>query len=357
MGDLLKTVLFFPQARTQENFYLGNLSRTISSDYEAVGVNQLFHGQWKKFFAAPVCHLNWLENVRGANEFKCLANFFVRLAFLIFLKLFRKKIVWTVHNKVAHDQKRGRKYSQVLMKLLMAWSDKIHILCQATLDEIPELQKFSSKVICIPHGDYFENFGCGNLDIRKKYGIDLQKKIIFFTGKIGPYKNLELLIDCFNRSRLAESDYALLICGACKDADYRRKVQAKVNASPSVYADFRFVENSEMGDFLSQSDLLIAPYDISSSLNSGTMWMAFSYKRTMVLPEIGCVQGETPIEENAFVYRYGSATEHADKLCEALEKLKEETAESLSEKGNRLYSYMQTKSWNSHKAEWLSLYD
>lgn len=353
----MKTVLFFPQAKTQENFYLGNLSRTISSQNEAVGVNQLFHGQWKKFFSASVCHLNWLENVRGKNEVHCLANFLFRLGFLICLKLFRKKIVWTAHNKVAHDQKRGRKYSQILMKLLMAWSDKIHVLCEATLREIPGLEKYQSKVVCIPHGDYFENFGSGTVNIREKYGMDPSKKIIFFTGKIGPYKNLDLLIESFNRSHLADSNFALLICGACKDSAYREKISAKVQASPSVYADFHFVENDCMGDYLTQSDLLIAPYDISSSLNSGTMWMAFSYHKTMVLPEIGCVQGEKAIVENAFVYRYASAAEHAEKLCEVMEKLKAETAESLSEKGNRLYSYMQTKSWESHKQEWLSLYD
>ena len=353
----MKTVLFFPQAKTLENFYLGNLSRIISSNCEAVGVNQLFHGQWKKFFSSSACHLNWLENVRGKNEAHCLANFLFRLGFLICLKLFRKKIVWTVHNKVAHDQRRGRKYSQILMKLLMAWSDQIHVLCEATLQEIPSLKKYQSKVICIPHGDYFENFESGSVNIREKYGIDPSKKIIFFTGKIGPYKNLDLLIECFNRSHLAESNFALLICGACKDLDYRKKISAMAQTSLGVFADFHFVENDCMGDYLIQSDLLIAPYDISSSLNSGTMWMAFSYSKTMVLPEIGCVQGEKTIAENAFVYRYASEAEHAEKLCKVMEKLKTETAESLFEKGNRLYSYMQTKSWESHKQEWLSLYD
>lgn len=353
----MKTVLFFPQAKTKENFYLGNLSRTISQNYEVIGVEQLFHGQWKTFFSADVCHLNWLENIRGKNEVCCLVNFLVRLGFLVGLKLFRKRIVWTVHNKVAHDQKRGRKYSRILIKLLMMWSDKIHILCEATLYEIPDLKKFESKVICIPHGDYFGNFGCGTVNIREKYGIGHQEKIIFFTGKIGPYKNLDLLIECFNRSRLAESNFALLICGACKDTDYKRKILAKIQTSRNVYADFHFVENSCMGDYLYQSDLLIAPYDISSSLNSGTMWMAFSYRKSMVLPEIGCVQGDRVIEENAFIYRYASASEHADKLSDVMEKIKDETAQSLLERGKRLYTYVQTKSWESHKVEWLSLYD
>lgn len=44
----MKTVLFFPQAKTKENFYLGNLSRTISQNYEVIGVN----------FAGPTMWLN-----------------------------------------------------------------------------------------------------------------------------------------------------------------------------------------------------------------------------------------------------------------------------------------------------------
>ncbi len=191
----MKTVLFFPQAKTAENFYLGNLARTISEKFRVIGVNQVLHGQPRAFFSAEICHLNWLENVRGSNELRCLLNFAFRLGFLCCLRIFHKKIVWTVHNKVAHDQKRGRKYSRVLMKALMRWSNRIHVLCVETVNEVPELQSFREKITYIPHGDYFQNFGCGKIDIRQRYGISQETKIIFSTGKIGPYKNLELLIE------------------------------------------------------------------------------------------------------------------------------------------------------------------
>lgn len=271
--------------------------------------------------------------------------------------MFQKKIVWTVHNKVAHDQKRGRKYSKVLMKILMHWSDRIHILCSETINEIPELQHFREKICCIPHGDYFQNFGDGKIDIRAKYEISQTTKIIFFVGKIGPYKNLELLIDGFKKTELFKSEFVLLICGKCSDENYRKKIQQKIGSCKSIVADFRFIKNDCMGDYLEQSDVLATPYDIDSALNSGTLWMAFSYRTPMLCPEIGCIRGEPEIENCSFVYHYDSSESHFGALCKTLEVLKKETRESLAKKGDLAYSEMQKRSWNIHKKEWISLYD
>lgn len=320
-------------------------------------MDQVFHGHLGAFFTAKICHLNWLENIRGNSEIRCLLNFILRLEFLCCLKIFQKKIVWTVHNKVAHDQKRGRKYSKILMKILMRWSDRIHILCSETVTEVPELQHFRKKISCIPHGDYFQNFGCGKIDIRQRYGISQDTKIIFSTGKIGPYKNLELLIDGFKKVELSQSNFVLLICGKCSDENYRKKIQQKIGACKSIVADFRFIENDCMGDYLEQSDVLATPYDIGSSLNSGTLWMAFSYRTPMLCPEIGCIRGESEIEKCSFVYRYDSPKSHFGALCKTLETLKKETRESLAKKGNLAYSEMQKRSWNFHKKEWVALYD
>ncbi len=354
---ILKTVLLFPQAKTEENFYLGNLTKTISDKFRVVGMDQVLRGHLGAFFAAKICHLNWLENIRGNNGLRCLLNFIFRLGFLCCLKIFQKKIVWTVHNKVAHDQKRGRKYSKILMKILMRWSDRIHILCSETIDEIPELKRFREKIFCIPHGDYFQNFGDGKIDIRVKYGISQKTKIIFSTGKIGPYKNLELLIDGFKKAKLSQSDFVLLICGKCNDENYRKEIQKKIGACQSIITDFRFIENDCMGDYLEQSDVLATPYDIDSALNSGTLWMAFSYKTPMLCPEIGCIRGNQNIKDCSFVYRYDSLESHFPALCNTLESLKKETRESLAKKGNLAYSEMQQRSWSAHRKEWISLYD
>lgn len=353
----MKTVLFFPQAKTSENFYLGNLARIISGKFRVVGMNQILHGHLKEFFVAKVCHLNWLENVRGNNEFHCLLNFIFRFGFLCCLKIFRKKIIWTVHNKVAHDQKKGRKYSKILMEFLIHWSDRIHILCLATVEEVSQLQNFREKIFYIPHGDYFQNFGHGKIDIRQKYGISQKSKIIFSTGKIGPYKNLELLIEGFKKTKLDKSDFILLICGKCNDENYREKILQKSESCKSIVVDFQFIENDYMGDYLEQTDVLVTPYDIESSLNSGTLWMAFSYKTPMICPEIGCVRGESEIKKCSFIYHYDTPETHFPALCKVLENLKTESRESLAEKGNRAYVEMQKRSWKTHQKEWILLYD
>jgi len=273
----------------------------------------------------------------------------------------RKPMVWTVHNKEAHNQIIGKKYSKILMCLLLRWSSRIHVLCNATLDEVPELQIWKKKVVMIPHGDYIGNFGEGNVNIREKYGIPADKKIILFTGKIGPYKNIELLVNAFVKSQLAKMNFALLLCGSCSNETYRKKlVLLADNSCPEIFYDFEYVPNELMGDYLNQSDILAAPYSKESILNSGTLWMAFSYKKSMICPLLACMKDVNGIDKITYTYDYENSGEHLTRLVQTLNIMGDDVhqnASILREKGYAAFLLMTKQTWASSKQNWLNLYN
>ena len=270
-------------------------------------------------------------------------------------------MVWTVHNKEAHNQIIGKKYSKILMCLLLRWSSRIHVLCNATLDEVPELQIWKKKVVMIPHGDYIGNFGEGNVNIREKYGIPADKKIILFTGKIGPYKNIELLVNAFVKSQLAKMNFALLLCGSCSNETYRKKlVLLADNSCPEIFYDFEYVPNELMGDYLNQSDILAAPYSKESILNSGTLWMAFSYKKSMICPLLACMKDVNGIDKITYTYDYENSGEHLTRLVQTLNIMGDDVhqnASILREKGYAAFLLMTKQTWASSKQNWLNLYN
>jgi len=334
--------------------------KTIAGEYEVVGVDFALKHKKRFFFMYDVCHLNWLENIKGTNELRCLFSFLFRVFFLLLLKIRCKPIIWTVHNKVAHNQAVGKKYSIILMHLLVKWSTRIHVLCNETVREFPLLQANMNKVVMIPHGDYIDNFGEENVNVYQKFGIPKDKNIILFTGKIGPYKNLELLILAFVQSKLAENKFVLLLCGSCSSKLYQDKLISLVdNSGPNIFYDFEFIPNECMGDYLNQSSILIAPYNRESTLNSGTLWMAFSYKKTIISPLLGCMKDVKGIDEIAYTYDYKNSEEHLFSLVQILNTMGEDVQRNssiLKEKGNRAFEIMGLQTWESHKSQWINLY-
>lgn len=355
----MKTILMFPQKQTKINQYLSNLVKTVSGTYNVVGVDEAIKKKCLSLFRYDICHLNWFENIKSKGQIKSFFEFSLRFLFLTYLKTRNRPIVWTVHNKVPHNQDVSRKYSVLLMNLLMRWSTRIHILCEETIDEIPQLFKYKNKIVEIPHGDYFNNYGEGSVDLYAKYNIKREKKIILFTGKIGPYKNIQLLVDAFLKSGLSDDDFVLLIRGACSDANYKKHLEKSLSEkAEKVYLDFHFIPNEEMGDFLNQSTILVAPYDIESTLNSGTLWMAFSYRKTIICPKIGCVRSSEKLEDIGYFYNYVSAENHLDALIQQFSRLKEDVKNQfLIKKETEALLFMQNNSWEKKSFCWKKLYE
>lgn len=344
----MRKVLIFPMVSSEYNKYLNNLYNTICDNYEVIGYDTAL--KKRKLFKSEIYHFNWYEIV---NNKKVII---MRKLFIRILKLLNKKIIWTVHNNFPHEMT-NKKDTINFMKFMAEKSDKIHILCKETMNN-EYLKEYKSKIVCVPHGDYIDNYPKSNIDIYERYKIDNHKKIILFIGQVRKYKNIELLIKAFRNSNIQENKFVLLICGNCYDKEYEEELKKLSNEN--IIFDFNFIKDEEMESYLRNSEIVVAPYNKKSSLNSGTLWMVMSYRKTMMLPLIGCVRDIENYNDILYTYDYKDEDKHYDSLLDCFKQLKDDLEKNenvLEEKGKKCYKYINEKqSWKANKANWVNLY-
>ena len=181
---------------------------------------------------------------------------------------------------------------------------------------------------------------------------------MLFIGQVKKYKNIELLIKTFKDSKLEKDGFILLICGKCSDKEYKEELQKISNKN--IFFDFNFIKDEEMEAYLRNSQIIVAPYNKKSSLNSGTLWMCMSYSKTMILPLIGCVKDIKNYDNLLYTYDYDDEREHYDALLECLLKVKLDIntdANILDKKGIKSYEYIvKNQTWEAFKEKWINLY-
>jgi beta-1,4-mannosyltransferase len=258
-----------------------------------------------------VFHFNWFENINGKTRGKIFIDFCLRVSFILFLRLLGIKIVYTIHNKVPHDEN-GRYLKAKVIALLVKLSDIIIIHNLASL-QVAEQYGLKSlrKVRYLKHPNYVGLYG-PVLNPKKK-----EKKLnLLFIGAVKPYKNLELLIDVV---KSFNGEVNLKIAGKPMTKEYGSSLIEASADMPYIKLDLKFIEDPDLPHYIADSDLLVLPYDIKSSLNSGTVILAFSYKRSVICPLIGTMADMHNIE-NTFHYQYSTKSEHYDQLRRQIRK-------------------------------------
>src|SRR3546814_5363270 len=102
---------------------------------------------------------------------------------------------------------------------------------------------------------------------------------LLFIGIVKPDKNLELLIDVVGTFG---HRVQLIIAGKAIDESYQRKLADRAAGVGNVRLLPYFIPDNELTGLLGQTDAVVLPYDLASSLNSGTVVLAFSYKKTVI---------------------------------------------------------------------------
>lgn len=347
-----KTIIcFYPTHQKRSNHFLFNLAKLLESSgaFECWGYKDLQKERPRDLFKADIYHINWFD------QSVSFVSFLKRLCFLLTLNWKKKKIVWTVHNLVPHSKSPW--YNAILRWLLLRFSAKIHIMSRATA-ELSYLRKYKDKVIFIPHGDYFCSYPKSDLNVRARYGIEGSKNIILFLGAVQPYKNVDVLISAYKKAFPTFKAPVLLICGKVEPESYGDELVEISKGMENVILDMKFVRDEDLSAYISSAEILVAPYSYRSSLNSGTILLAFSYGKTVICPDIACVKDIQEETDCLYSYHYESAEEHILRLSEIFKQINAapEQNEMLKRKSQLALEYMKKHSWESHRKEWLSLY-
>lgn len=282
------------------------------------------------------CIFNWYESLYTRSLLSQIHIFIKKYLQLILLKLKRKKMIWVVHNRIPHDTKRYI-FSELLMRYLAKHSYKILIHSnesKVVLRKFLSKGEIDKKCVYVPHPNYIGAYKDGNINKEEKRCEMLE---LLFIGAIKPYKNVDLLIEVFNELNLP--NVKLKLCGKVMNDEYETYINKLINSNRNITTDFRFIEDDELNGLIKKSDILVLPYDMKSSLNSGTIILAFSNKRTVLSPMIGTLKD---FEDKSlfFAYEYVDERTHREELKKSILKVYDiyiNDQSSINTMGERCY--------------------
>nr|WP_170857057.1 glycosyltransferase [Algoriphagus locisalis] len=334
-----RTKIIFNPCENKENQYIAILVNGLEK--HGYDVNRLddFLSSSKHYQSIKLLHLNWFENLDDSSAASMWKSYFRKLVVLAAVKFGKKKLVWTMHNRLSHEKKSG-KLSRALTQKIVSQADAI-VIHSAVSKEILQSQypKLTTKIVHIPHPDFVDVYGPMISENTDKKGTKLK---LLFLGAIKPYKNIELLIEV--AKKFPEAVH-LTIAGNPNSEGYRSDLQKVAEGAGNISLQLKFIPDADLPKYIHDSDLLILPYSMESSLNSGTVILGFSYGRTVICPKIGTID-DLGAGEDVFDYRYSSQAEHLQALEKQVQiaiKLHQSNPTSLIEKGHRMRSLVQKK--------------
>lgn len=114
-------------------------------------------------------------------------------------------------------------------------------------------------------------------------GLPKGKKLLLFFGFIRDYKGLDLLI---NSMKYLDESYHLIIAGETYGKfDKYDKIILENNLEDRVSKHVRYIDDNEVANFFSASDLCVLPY--KDATQSGITGISFHYDLPIVASDVG----------------------------------------------------------------------
>ncbi len=245
--------------------------------------NVLKHSFSNKY---KIFHIHWPSNILSYSTYQQASRRLILFhLFLIIIKIFRKKIIWTVHNLQAHESDHPR-LQMKLDQILYQYVDGFISLNKKGLEQIQTKtsKKGTQKFKYIPHPHY-QNYYDNNISkerAREILGIPKDKFVFLFIGQIRRYKNITGLIDAFNQLK---NDKKFLLIAGNVHHEIKNEISQKVTAAKHILFHESFVKDADLQLYLNCSDLVVTPY--SNIFNSGSVFLNMSFYKPTLAPEIG----------------------------------------------------------------------
>lgn len=274
-----------------------------------------------------IFHIHWPTNILTYSTYWQAKRRVIMLKyFLIIIKLFNKKVVWTVHNILGHESSHPS-LQKDLNNVLYTYTDAFISLNKSGLKYIKAkaLNKEKQIFAYIPHLSYSEYYPdiISKQDARKQLNITDDKFVFLFLGQIRKYKNIFGLVKAFKKVNI--DNKFLLIAGKAHEELAEDLIKETENHSDILLKD-GFVADNDLQIYLNACDLVVTPY--SSIFNSGSVFLNLSFNKPTLAPKKGVF---TELEKeigNDFILLYDGKLSSIH-LHSSIQKLKGKSSEKL----------------------------
>lgn len=297
-----------------------NVNESINKEIRFLnnmGVETYDFSDFKKrpleLFSLDVVNLNWYDDINEKNQLKAYFILIKKLIVISLLKIAKVRIIYTFHNKAAHDGK-SKKANLILKRNLMKRADVISLLSHDSKDYVKKITGIDmkeSKFFFVGHPVYDSTLGDFVISPNQN------ELTVLYFGMVRQYKNIELLIKVWNE--LGFKHARLIIAGKPINDDYKKSIINAVKSSDNIELKLNFIPDNELDKLILESHIVISPLDIVSSMNSGTLIKAMSMGRTIIMPDIEMTYDYDT--SNMFLYHYDSEQSHGQILKERLKNV------------------------------------
>lgn len=315
-------VAYYPYSYNT-SLYHGLIQEMISEKYFVIDYNDLK----KDIFQLndiDAIYLNWIEDKMDERD----------RALLLKAAEVGIRIYWVFHNRVSHDRNKERTCRANIKFLLENVSDII-ILSRSSIkylyEYIPHLDR--NKIHYLPHPEYIGNYGTlENTTFKKNIG---ESEFVFgCIGNLRPDKNIELIIRAFKRFPYRKESKLFLVGGINGD-NYLELLERLIDGDENIILLPEHIPDYMMDSYVESADVLVLPYDVKTSMNSGVMLLAFTNRRTIIVSDI-CMTDE--FKDGLFYrYSYVSEEDHIVQLATQMEKAYMDGRAAVRKRGELLY--------------------
>lgn len=197
------------------------------------------------------------------------------LPLLIYL-LRKKKLVFTLHDIIAHSGEKTRfNFAEKMNKYIIR--SKYPLIVQNLTDYEYLREKHSSIA------DKFKFIPFGVLDIYREYKCD--KKEIFFSdilffGRVSPYKGIEYLVEAIEELHTKGLKLNTIIAGS-------GQIYFEIKNFNQLKITFinKYISNLELVALIEGTKMVVCPY--TDATQSGVVMTAFAFQRPVIASNVG----------------------------------------------------------------------
>ncbi len=292
----MKNIYFYPKLNFKilnpPNPYIYNLEKALSKNYNII--NKKFNkigilDFFKYFFKTDIFFFNWIEDITLRKHGK--AQLIIFIFFVYLSKLFKKKIVWILHNQYSHGALKNG-WTDFMYRFLLKHSNLIITHSKAGVEFIKQSNvSYCNKTSYLIHP--LQEISAIIPPAKKNYDF-------FIWGVITPYKGILEFLK-FVKDSEEFSHFKILIVGKCVDKEYKSEIN-KCLTNNIIYHD-EFYEFQEILDFAHSSNFTLFTYQSKSVLSSGALMDAIRMRSVIIGPNKGAFKD---LSENNFILIYNN---------------------------------------------------
>lgn len=248
----------------------------------------------KKYAPCDIIHLHWISPymiwfLSSKGNIKRLIKYLMCVIDMFLVRLSGKKIVWTVHNKFMHESSELF-WEKKIRRMFVRYSNMILVHSTSAIKEIEESYgvKNTNNYSVIPHGHYIDVYpnSVGRNKAREILGLKVDSVVFIYFGAIKPYKGILRLIREF-KDNPKLTNATLLIVGKSPASELEDKIIRMTSGVSNIKTFLKFVPREEVQVYMNAADIAIFPFE--DILTSGSVILAMSFAKAVIVPKKGCL--------------------------------------------------------------------